>query len=555
MKPLDSSFSDSSPLMKSSVELPISNQIDYRELFISRYKQDQGVPYFLRQMSVSEVARNQAKKQLLSFGTSIKDKLQWITKETPSNKQLSDVYYAKEILLSINKQECLQEWEKLLLRNEQNRHLEDGALIIAKWQYPDLDLVSIYRQLDQIAGELRDKINNYKIAHSMHSSELLPPVTILKLLKELLFDQMGFYGNANDYYNPKNSFLNDILERKCGIPISLSVLVTAIARRVGIRLVSIGFPTHFLLKCELSESKDNTATTPPTTPPMEVDQEEVTQLPDGTDLTDSGGDELFIDAFNRGQFLSTKDCRELLRRNAPDLVFSNHFLEPISSLKVFLRMLANLLNVYKGTGQHDQLIGIVEQILFLKPDSLDEFILKLRVMMVQQRYQEVQEDLLRYQEKFTIPPFVVQNIKNQIEPHLDSTPVEKSRSNPEFSQVKYHVGDIITHKKFGYRGVVSGYTSSCEASGYWQLQMGVTNLTYGPNQPFYSVLVCSKEGEQQTTYVAQENIILNSSETSNNNAEHLPLNRSDIGKFFQEFDPARGVYIPNQELLSQYPQL
>jgi len=447
------------------------------------------------------------------------------------------------------------------LRSEQDRYLEDGALIIAKWQYPDLDLASVYRQLDQIATRLRNMITQYKTTNSIRPSELLPPVTILKLLNELLFDQIGFYGNANDYYNPKNSFLNDVLEVKCGIPISLSVLVTAIARRVGIRLVSIGFPTHFLLKCQLSESKDNTATSPlSNSGTMEVDEELVdpqNAAPDSNDLSSFSGDDLFIDAFHRGQFLSAKDCRDLLQRNAPDLVFRNQFLEPISSMRVFLRMLANLLNVYKGTGQHDQLIGIVEQILYLKPDSLDEFVLKLRVMMVQQRYQEVQEDLLRFQEKFPIPPFVVQNIKNQIEPHLDSTPVEKSRTNPAYTQVMYHVGDIITQKKFGYRGVISGYTSSCEASGYWQLQMGVPNLTYGADQPFYSVLVCSKDGEQQTTYVAQENVTLNSSQSNNNNTDqpHLPLNRPDIGKYFQEFDEVRGVYIPNQELLSQYPQL
>ena len=131
----------------------------------------------------------------------------------------------------------------------------------------------------------------------------------MSAINEVLFGQLGFRGNEDDYYNPANSFLNQVMDRRLGIPISLSLLYMFIARRVGLPIVGIGMPGHFLTRYQT-----------PT-------------------------DEFYIDAFHGGQLLSRIDCKKRLVNLAVD--YDERHLAPITPRRILQRLIANLHLIHK----------------------------------------------------------------------------------------------------------------------------------------------------------------------------------------------------------------
>ena len=122
--------------------------------------------------------------------------------------------------------------------------LAAGALLIAAHEYPALDVAAYLAQLNDMADVLRRRLR----------PDIGPSDTVIAL-NHYLFDELGFRGNAADYYDPRNSFLNDVLERRLGIPISLSVLYIAVGRRLGLPLEGVSFPSHFLVRCTLRTTR------------------------------------------------------------------------------------------------------------------------------------------------------------------------------------------------------------------------------------------------------------------------------------------------------------
>src|SRR5881394_2873843 len=118
-------------------------------------------------------------------------------------------------------------------RPEAELDLAQASLLVAETEYPDLDVARSIEVLDQLGTEARRRIGA--------ESELA-----LKRLLWLLYEELGFRGNSEDYYDPRNSFLNDVLERRIGIPISLAVVLIETGARLGVALEGVGFPGHFL---------------------------------------------------------------------------------------------------------------------------------------------------------------------------------------------------------------------------------------------------------------------------------------------------------------------
>lgn len=163
--------------------------------------------------------------------------------------------------------------------------LDEGALLIAAHAYPDLDVDGEIARLDELASAC-------------------PPD--LEGLRRYVFAELGFRGNEDDYHDPRNSFLNDVLDRRVGIPITLSVVAMEIGRRVGVPLAGIGLPGHFLVRHEA-------------VPP------------------------LLLDPFNGGHSLSLEDCEDLVKRVYGDKVsFQPSLLEPVDNRMILARMLNNL---------------------------------------------------------------------------------------------------------------------------------------------------------------------------------------------------------------------
>jgi regulator of sirC expression with transglutaminase-like and TPR domain len=161
--------------------------------------------------------------------------------------------------------------------------LERAALYLAKEEYPHLEVEEYLNALDTMAAEVQERLPQEPY-----------PLKILKTVNQYLYEDLKFKGNTTEYYDPRNSFLNDVIDRRTGIPITLSLLYLAITQRIHFPMVGIGMPGHFIIR--------------PTVGEMEV----------------------FVDPFNQGEILFPQDCRDRLSQvydrpvegNAIDLLFS-----------------------------------------------------------------------------------------------------------------------------------------------------------------------------------------------------------------------------------------
>ncbi len=210
-------------------------------------------------------------------------------------------------------------------RSEEQMDLGEAALLIACEEYPDLDVARYLDRLDTLADRFRR-------CGSQGGSD----VGVLAL-NAFLFGEAGFAGNTEAYYDPRNSFLNEVLDRRLGIPITLGMLYMEIARRVGVRVEGIGLPGHFLLRYAGAEGS------------------------------------FYIDAFHRGEFLSAEDCRLRFREvNERDLAFRPEFLEPVTKRQMLTRMLCNLKGIYIQAGEWCRAVSATERLLLLNPEASGE---------------------------------------------------------------------------------------------------------------------------------------------------------------------------------------
>lgn len=192
-----------------------------------------------------------------------------------------------------------------LLADEQSLNLESGTFLLARSAYPNLDVESYIRQLDALADEVRPRI---------HST--LPPEDASLILCEYLFREKGFCGNRELYYDPENSFLNRVLDRRTGIPITLCALYLFISGRLGIPCAGVGMPGHFVV---------------------------------GIEETDPA---LFIDCFNGGVFLQAKDCERFLTEAG--IGFDDSFLSRTPNDLILARMIRNLISIHEKQDQAKQ---------------------------------------------------------------------------------------------------------------------------------------------------------------------------------------------------------
>jgi regulator of sirC expression with transglutaminase-like and TPR domain len=179
--------------------------------------------------------------------------------------------------------------------------LERGAFLIARYAYPSLDVPSYRRQLDEMAQEVRDRIG------PRASSE-----ETVKTLNRYLFTEQGFKGNTKNYYELENSYLNRVIDRRTGIPISLSVVYLLIGKRLSLPVHGIGMPGHFLVKYESDRYK------------------------------------IFIDCFNGGALLTEKNCQRFLTEAGYGC--DDKYLQHSSVRAILSRMIKNLLAIYSKLG-------------------------------------------------------------------------------------------------------------------------------------------------------------------------------------------------------------
>ncbi len=248
---------------------------------------------------------------------------------------------------------------RLLSAPDEEMDLAEAALLIAQHEYPNLDILSYLKRLDRMAAEVKSRI-------PQHAA----PGILVSELNQFLFEEQGFAGNVEDYYDPRNSYLNEVLDRRLGIPITLCLVYMEVARRVGLPVEGVSFPGHFLVKFPVP------------------------------------GGEVVLDPFAGGVSLAEEDLESRIEQVYGDQAAARmpvrRFLGAAHKRDMLARMLRNLKSIYMHQGKWGKALAILEQILLIDPEEAPEWRDRGQVyerlecfrfaLMDYQRYLELQPD-------------------------------------------------------------------------------------------------------------------------------------------------------------------
>ena len=215
---------------------------------------------------------------------------------------------------------------RLLLQRalaQQPADLARAALAVAREEYPELDEAAYLGRLDELAAGVLSGLPAGASAQRR-----------VGRINAWLFHEQGFSGNRDDYYDPRNSYLNEVLDRRLGIPLTLCIVYMEVGKRCGLRVEGVGFPGHFLCKV---------------------------QLDDG---------ELVVDPFHRGQLLGVAQLKQRLAAAVGDKVpFDPRILRAAQPREILVRMLQNLRSVYQGRNDMPRALSAVDRLLLLQPGN------------------------------------------------------------------------------------------------------------------------------------------------------------------------------------------
>ncbi len=205
-------------------------------------------------------------------------------------------------------------------------NLARSALVIGRIEYADLNVPGYLRRLDELARGVGP------------GGKAADPLERLHRLREYLFEEQGFAGNNEQYYDPRNSYLNEVLDRRLGIPITLSLVLIEVGRRLGLEMEGIGLPGHFITGARVR------------------------------------GEHVLLDAFTGGSVLTGEACGELVGRalGKPVQLKPEHF-APVTHRQFLTRMLANLKGSYWRREQWDRVVRVIDRILVLNPAAGSEW--------------------------------------------------------------------------------------------------------------------------------------------------------------------------------------
>jgi regulator of sirC expression with transglutaminase-like and TPR domain len=224
-----------------------------------------------------------------------------------------------------------------------------AALLIARVEYPELDIAHELGLLDSLAAAAARRIDTDA-----------DPLVSVNQLNEYLFEEVGFRGNQEDYYDPRNSFLNQVLLRRRGIPVTLSLVCMEVARRLGIELIPIGMPGHLLLRHQ--------------------------DVPDW-----------FIDPFHGGLLLSLAECQERLQQMFQGTIpWDAGCLTPLNNREFIARILGNLKGIYLQRQDHHRARSILDHLVIIRPEASQELRDRGAVNYRLGRYQDALDDLQCY---------------------------------------------------------------------------------------------------------------------------------------------------------------
>ena len=238
------------------------------------------------------------REKILSYGPPAAEWLRpYVMSDDPALRRR-----ARQIVLHFERQASDDHFLGFCIRHGEEFDLEEAAWLFAKTQYPEINVEAYQAVLEGYANELRERL-----------AGKVEPKEVLQIINQFLFTELGFAGNEADYYDPENSYLNCVMDRRTGNPINLCLMYLLLARRLRLPVAGIGLPGHFICRYQTSAA------------------------------------EIYLDPFNRGRLLTKADCVQYLA----DANFSlrDDYLAPASPRRLLLRVCSNLHQIYQRLEQ------------------------------------------------------------------------------------------------------------------------------------------------------------------------------------------------------------
>jgi regulator of sirC expression with transglutaminase-like and TPR domain len=208
-------------------------------------------------------------------------------------------------------------------RNPNHNLIEKSLKLAQILEYPDLNISKYIEKINEIGNSLKLKVGDIKNT-----------TYLISMLNEHLFEKYGFNSDDEDYYDPRNNFLNAVIDKKTGIPITLSIIYSEIAKYIGLNLSIVGFPGHVIVKHK---------------------------------------EEIILDPFYHGRVLTIKDLEEILYRNfGEEVEFIPEYLNVATIDQILTRLLRNLKNAYTQSYAYDKAVRCTNMVLGIQPESPEE---------------------------------------------------------------------------------------------------------------------------------------------------------------------------------------
>jgi regulator of sirC expression with transglutaminase-like and TPR domain len=272
---------------------------------------------------------------------------------------------------------ALEPFAELLRREDARIDLARACLMIAEDAYRGLDVDRYVGEIERMAIRLRGRMPQKKNAEER-----------VVALNQFLYEDLGYWGNTDNYYDPRNSYLNEVIERKTGIPITMSILYMELGRRIGLPLEGVSFPGHFLVRLKLR------------------------------------GGMLVLDPFSGGAPQSEDELRSRVKRVIPDGVADDlpaaelpldQFLEPATNRQILSRVLRNLKGIYRGSDKPERLLEVLNRMLLVTPGASAELRDRGYVYQRLECYRAALKDLTDYAEREPDAPDLYEVRSKQME--------------------------------------------------------------------------------------------------------------------------------------------
>jgi regulator of sirC expression with transglutaminase-like and TPR domain len=272
---------------------------------------------------------------------------------------------------------ALEPFAELLRREDARIDLARACLMIAEDAYPGLDVDRYVGEIERMAIRLRGRMPPKQNAEER-----------VVALNQFLYEDLGYWGNTDAYYDPRNSYLNEVIERKTGIPITMSILYMELGRRIGLPLEGVSFPGHFLVRLKLR------------------------------------GGMLVLDPFCGGAPQSEDELRSRVKRVIPDGVADDlpaaelpldQFLEPATNRQILSRVLRNLKGIYRESDKPERLLEVLNRMLLVTPGASAELRDRGYVYQRLECYRAALKDLTDYAEREPDAPDLYEVRSKQME--------------------------------------------------------------------------------------------------------------------------------------------